>query len=204
MALSVAEIEELFFKSVPNEVQRALIQCVFGAYRTAFEDCSKFQDEEARDIRPFFRWVQIRSDLRGLPARFTGLSANPERYHTLVTCGKITLTASAVQDPSEMPRRATYREEYASNQLDLFAEDAISDGEYLYAILAHGPDPTDHRQPQFINIGFPDRHYQGYLHRIDLFERHAALVASLQTPSRESQDTLPRVEPKKNVQRKEV
>ena len=203
MALSAAEIDSLFFESVPDEIQRALTQCVFGAYRTVFADCSKFQEEEAKDIRPFFRWVQIRSDLRGLPARFEGVSATPERYHTRVTCGKIIITASAVQDPSDMPRRATYRAEYANNQLDLFAEHAVSDGEYLYAILAHGPDPTDHRQPQFIHIGFPDRRYQGYLHRIDLFERHAALVESLQIPSGESQDTLPRVEPKKHVQRRE-
>ena len=92
MALSTAEIDSLFFESVPDEIQRALIQCVFGAYRTVFADCSKFQEEEAKDIRPFFRWVQIRSDLRGLPARFEGVSATPERYHTRVTCGKIIIT----------------------------------------------------------------------------------------------------------------
>ena len=140
MALSGKEIEQLFFHSVPEVVQCALIQCIFGAYNTAFEDCSKFQEEEARDIRPFFRWVQIRSDLRGLPARFPDVLASAERYHTRVTCGKVILTASAVEEPWELPRRATYREEYASNQLDLFSENVVTDGEYLYAILGHSPD----------------------------------------------------------------
>lgn len=203
MALSEKEIEQLFFHSVPETVQRALIQCIFGAYNTAFEDCSKFQEEEARDIRPFFRWVQIRSDLRGLPARFPGVLGSAERYHTRVTCGKIILTASAVEDPSELPRRATYREEYASSQLDLFGNDGVSDGEYLYAILTHSPDPHNHRQPYFTHIGFPDRQYHGYIHRINLFERHAQLVTSLQIPLTESPEILPKVEPKKVVKQKE-
>jgi hypothetical protein len=201
VALSPAEIVQIFDNSVPKHLQEALIHCIFGAYKTAFEDCSRFPDEEARDLRPFVRWTQIRSDLRGLPARFPGIQASAEPYHTLVTAGHIILTASAVDAPDVLPRPAQYRLEYAStSQLDLFNN---TDGEFIYAILLHHPDPTDHRQPLFALIAFPDRFYEGYVYSVDLFARFESLVASLRIPKEEGERGLPKVQPKKADQKKQ-
>lgn len=197
MALSPSEIEFIFNESVPRGIQEALIKCLFGAYKTAFDDCTKFPDVEARDIRPLYRWTQIRSDLRGLPARFSGVLATAERYHTRVTSGHIILTAHSVEASDELPRDAEYRREYAcTSQLDMWG---ATDSEFIYAILAHAPDPKDHRQPGFASILFPDKNYDGVVHSIDLFRKFESLVASLRIPAVEGEQTQPVVQPKKQI-----
>jgi hypothetical protein len=63
------ELEAAFEAAFPAQVQEAIIRCLFNSYETAYADCAKFQTEEAHDIRPFYRWVQLRDELRtALPA----------------------------------------------------------------------------------------------------------------------------------------
>ncbi len=198
MALSPSEIESIFNDSFSKIIQEALIKCLFGAYKTAFDDCAaKFPKEEARDICPLYRWTQIRSDLRGLPARFSGVLATAERYHTRVTSGHIILTAHSVETSDELPRDAEYRREYAcTSQLDMWGS---TDSEFIYAILAHAPDPKDHRQPDFASILFPDKAYNGVVHSINLFRKFESLVSSLRIPLVEAEQIQPAVQPKKQI-----
>jgi len=196
MASTAGELEQVFDGCVPRQVQEALIRCLFGAYKTTFEECARFPEEEARDLRPFYRWVQLRTDLRGIAQRFRGVGATAERYHTLLAAGRVILTASAVEGPGDLVRPALYRQTYASSsQLDLFIKDTPPpDDAQLYAILLHGPDPTEPRQPLFAQIAFPDKACQSYVHEIDLFSRFSALVESLRIPQEEAEGQEPLVQ----------
>lgn len=197
MALSPAEIEAIYYKSLSQTVNEALIRLLFGGYLTAHEDCSKFPKQEARDLLPIYRWTQIRADLLGLPARFDKILASSERYHTRLTTGGIILTAHSVEAPGELPREAEYRREYAcTSQTDMWDD---TDGEYIYAILAHAPDPSENRQPLFADILFPDRHYNGLVHSIKLFEKFPALISELRISKIEETKTQPIVTPKKHI-----
>ena len=205
MASSAVELEQVFDSSFPIEVQEALIRCLFGAYKTTFEECARFPDEEAHDLRPFHRWVQLRADLRGIADRFKGVAASAEPYHTLLTAGHVKLTASSVTDPEDLVRPALYRHAYANeSQLELFLQDSPPpDGATLYVILKHGPDPAEPRQPSFAKIVFPTKDCQSYVHEIDLFARVKALVESLRIPQESSAEPEPLVHLRNVAQKKE-
>ena len=58
----------------------------------------------------------------------------------------------------------------------------------FYAILIHGADPDEKKQPGFAQVMFPSENYTHPYHRIDLFDMHKELVKSLLiTPSREEE-----------------
>lgn len=204
MGSTAGELEQVFDGSVQKQVQEALIRCLFGAYRTTFEECARFPEEEARDLRPFYRWVQLRADLRGIAQRFKGVRATAERYHTLLSTGRVILTASAVEGPGNLVRPALYRQTYASSsQLDLFIKDtAPPDDAQLYAILLHGPDPAEPRQPLFGQVAFPDKACLSYVHEIDLFSRFEALVGSLRVPREEAEAQEPLIQLRKEARKK--
>jgi hypothetical protein len=198
MAVSPAEIEEVYFTSLSKAMNQTLLRLVFGGYNTAYEACDKFPPQEARDLRPTYRWVQIRSDLLGLPARFDGIKATSEPYHTRLTAGGIILTAHSVEGPGLLPRDAEYRREYAcTSQLDIWED---NDGAYIYAILAHAPDPREPRQPLFADILFPDKHYDAPVHSIKLFEKFPAIVSELRIAKVEEADE-PIIKPKKQIKK---
>ena len=204
MAISAAELERTFESSVSKQVLEALIRCLFGAYRTAFEECAGFPAQEAHDLRPYYRWIQLRSDLRGVADRFAGVQATPEPYHTLLTIGRILLTASPVDGPGELVRRSNYRTTYAnSSQLELFEKnEPPPDDAQFYAILIHGQDPNEPRQPLFAQIAFPDKNLDSYVHKIDLFSRFQSLVDSLRIPGEEAEGQEPLVQLHKEAQKK--
>lgn len=208
MAISATELEQIHDGSVSRQVQEALVRCVFGAYMTAYDACSGFPAEEAHDLLPYYRWIQLRSDMRGIAHRFDGVQASAERYHTLLHVGRILLTAHRVDGPGELGRSSKYREAYAAtSQLELeFPEwtTAPSGDASFYAILLHGPDPQEPKQPQFAQIAFPDKKLQYYVHKVDLFPRFVSVVESLriareETASQEVALQLRKVAEKQNV-----
>ena len=196
MALSEAEIEAIYDKAFPRRVNEALIRLIFGSYKTAHTDCDdKFPKQEARDLYPTYRWIQIRSDLLGMPARFPGVVATSERYHTRMTAGGIILTAHSAEAPGELPRQAEYRRQYAcTSQLHMWDD---SNGEYIYAILAHAPDPNEPRQPLFTDILFPNKDYSGLAHSIPLFGKFPSLASELRIAKVEGSNNQPVIKPKK-------
>ena len=196
MALSEAEIEGIYDRNFPKPLNEALVKLVFGSYKTSHGDCdAKFPKSEARDLYPTYRWIQIRSDLLGLQARFPGIIATSERYHTRLTVGGIILTAHSAEAPDELPRRAEYRRQYAcTSQLDFWDD---SNGEYIYAILAHAPDPSEPRQPLFTDILFPNKNYDGLAHSIKLFKRFPSIVSELRVAKVEGSNNKPVIKPKK-------
>ena len=66
MDYSGEDLEAIFNNDVPHSLQRAIIRCVFNAYGTAFDAVKHFPREEARDLRGYYRWVQLRYEMRGI------------------------------------------------------------------------------------------------------------------------------------------
>lgn len=191
MTHSDQELEEIFGEDVPNAVQEALVKCLFGSYRTSFDACAHFQPEEAKDLRGYYRWIQLRDELRGLGDRFPGIVATPEEYHTLITAGRIKLVACSNREPGSPLRSATYRREYADKSLNLFESPPTlaSDEDYIFTILEHGVDCLEPRQPAFARILFITKDMK-IAHDINLFARHKNLVDSLSIPLQSVEDGL--------------
>ena len=172
----------------------------------AYEHCSRFHDEEARDFRGFYRWIQLRDEWRGLSGRFAGIEASAEQYHTLLKAGRMKLTACSLRQVTDPIKFANYRQDYAlESNLNLFAlEQPLPDDGYIYGIFIHGVDPLEPRQPGFGRVVFPTRDLQTRLHEIDLFGRFEDLVLSLKTPTSIDPQITPsiRLRPKKDQKQK--
>ena len=186
------QLENFFNRDLPTPIQQALIQCLFGSYRTAFDECSHFPAKEAKDLRGFYRWVQLRYEMRGLGDRFNSLIATGEDYHTLISAGRTKLIACSNHDPNSPLRVATYRLEYAQNSLDLFdpLPPPPSDEDYIFTVLEHGVDVLEPRQPAFANILFITKDMK-IAHKLNLFAKHKSLIDSLRIPLGDYQEGLP-------------
>lgn len=185
-----AELESIFHADVQTQLQRALIQCLFGAYRVSDEEVCHFPPEEKKDIQGHYRWVQLRYLMRGLADRFPGIVASAEPYHTLITAGRIKLIAASAGEPGGPIRPANYKLEYANNSLDLFdqmPELPPHEGGYHFTILQHGVDVRERSQPAFARIIFVRKDMKP-IHHFDLFRLHYELVNSLWIKSKSDDD----------------
>lgn len=185
------ELEQAFDTSYSFEIQEAFLKALFSSYKMAFHECSKFDEEEAHDLRPFYRWIQFRKELRGVGNRFRSLESIVEpngsasSYHIVIDSDHMMLTASSVSVPGILPRASRHRVHYANEcNLDLFKREPIYDK--IYAVLTHGAAKKEQRQPGFAQIIFPGKGFESYIHKIDLFERFHELVKSLSIPKEET------------------
>jgi hypothetical protein len=187
------QLEQIFDSSFSTQVQQAILRCLFDAYSFAVDQCKRFPKEEAHDLLPFVRWIQLRTLFRGLAERFQSVEASVEpngtasSYHVCLISGQIKLTASTVDDPSALPPFANYRKEYAAqSQLNLFEsnETLPADGK-SYVILTHAKDRENPSKPAFANLIFPDKEVGSIVHKIDLFERHPEFIKNLIDPKTE-------------------
>jgi hypothetical protein len=190
------ELDDYFDASFSRQVQEAFVKCVINSYAVAWELCKKYLKEEAHDFLGFQRWIELRSQLRGLGGRFNAIETytSPDgpapSYHVVIDSEKFILTVSSVPSPSIMPRPAIYRREYAvRSQLNLF--EPQSPTSKIFGLLIHGANPKDKSKPAFLQVRFPDRDYESYIqHNIDLFARFEPLVKNLLGIS-EKKDLLP-------------
>jgi len=91
-------------------------------------------------------------------------------HHREVKIDSMKITANAVQSPQEIVRRAKFRETLAqTNQLLLFPGlDDRQRGDFLYAMILHGPDYDDKSRVAFIQLVFPSPDCSKYLLNINL------------------------------------
>jgi len=189
------ELEEAFHNAIADPVQQALIRCTFSAYWTAFDECKHFPPEEARDLRGYYRWIQLRYEMRGLGDRFPSVTATAQDYHTLISAGRIRLIACSIREPGSPVRPATYKLKYANKSLDIFepppSSPASPDGDdYFFTVMVHGVDAREPRQPAFAKILFVTKAMQIW-HEFNLFARHKDLVRSLWAPLSNTQEGMP-------------
>jgi hypothetical protein len=121
--------------------------------------------------------------MRGLADRFPEVTATPERYHTLISAGRIRLIACSASDPKNKLRDAAYKIEYANKSLNLYDPPPVtpSTDDFLFTILLHGADRLQPSQPAFAKILFVTKELKIW-HEFDLFSRHMHLVKSLWIP----------------------
>ena len=196
----VEELERIFDGSFEEQTQQALIKCLYSAYKEAHNECfKKFSKEEAHDLLPFYRWIQLRSEFRGLGGRFKEIETYHEpngpapSYHIVINTERVILTVSSVYGPGALPRPAIYRTEMANtHQLNFDFIKSDEDHNKVYAILIHGVKRDDKKQPAFAQIGFPAKGFEYYIHRIDLFKKFDVLVKSLSSPSEKTIEPIPK------------
>ena len=178
MSTSAEELTRTFWAAFPADFIEDLMRLLASEYRTAKIECDTFYpDEEAHDLCPHVRRAKIECRVRELASAFPGITATAEpnaagtSYHTRVVSHGVTLVINHVAQPTDMVRRAEFRNTYARlAQGSLFEPDEPppQDG-MLFAILLHGASKRDPRRPDFVQVAFPDAECKHYIHRIDLF-----------------------------------
>ena len=209
------ELEGIFDSAFETQVQESLLKCLFSSYKVSSSECKKKfpYEEEWHDVLPFYRWGQLRTELRGLGGRFKHIEATAEpngiasNYHIIINSDRVMLTVSSVDRPGGYPRPATFRSDYANiNEPDLFKP--LPTYSKVYALLIHGVDRTDEdrRQPAFAQIVFPAPGFKSYIHKIDMFGRYSSLVKSLSIPIEERKEYIDptRKEPMPQIIKKAV
>jgi hypothetical protein len=189
MPLKEAELVNLFFNDMPEDVLLDTARCAIGAYQEAYKYTrDNFPGEEAHDLYPILRRSMFERNWRSRLIRNKALTVSVEVnaagncYHTLVGCGRVIMTASAVERPSEMPRDAVYRKTLATpSQIELFDEpEEVDEDAPLYAMLLHGPLGAGLLQsPMFLHVGFPTADCENYVTRVNLAERFPTLATEL-------------------------
>lgn len=169
----------LFRDSVPSGFLEESIRIVDRAYRHAYELCSEhFAEPEAHDILGDMRRGMIEQGWRTAAKAFEGVDATVSKNagdncnHTEVTAGRVVLTESCVRWPTEVVRRAIFRDGLArSNQLVLFPDlwPAPDPDASLFAIVLHGSHPDYPDRVAFLEVAFPDPS-GGYLDHFDLLD----------------------------------
>lgn len=193
----IRELEDVFNASFPTHILEAMIKCIFNAYKVAYNECKqKFTPEEAHDLLPFYRWVQLRMELRGLGGRFQELQTTAEpngsSFHIIINSDRLMLTVSSVDRPGGFPRPAIYRNDYANEcQLNLF--EPLPKDSKVYAVLIHGPDKKDRSTPAFSEIVFPEKGFESYIHKINLFSRFDSLINPVDKAKPELRELQPQV-----------
>lgn len=164
--MASVDLKDLFQMSVPDGFLPAVSRGVDWVYNTAFRRCSMLPDDQAFNLRPFYRWCLLDVKLLRIAAKFrakgvtaTSLPNDGGCYYVQVSSGKVLLTASSVESSHKVPRKAVFRETLArDNRPWLFPEledPPPPDEAPLYAILIHAPHPENPLAPWFANIRFP-------------------------------------------------
>lgn len=177
MSTSAEELTRTFRAAFPDDFLEDIMRLLASEYRTARIECETFYPgEEAHDLCPHVRRAKIEYKARDLANAFQGLKASVEpnaagtSFHTRIVSQNVTLVINYVHQPTDMVRRAEFRNTYARlAQGSLFEPDEPPppDG-MLFAILLHGASKKDPRRPNFVHIAFPDADCRYYIHRIDL------------------------------------
>jgi hypothetical protein len=190
------DVERLFFRHVPEEFCRRLLQAVYMAHDLAWKDCeSTFAATEAVNVRPIYRRGKLEGYMRNVAERFPHMSSKvvrePERnpwYHTEIIAGVVVLTANTVPEPCALVDKAIFRETLArvNVQLSLLDPEPPTEDLSLYALLLHSRSrwqtPDEARKyghlPGSAYIAFPNHTLDGYVHEINLFQRHPDVVTA--------------------------
>lgn len=196
------EFDAATFHWFPERFWKLLIPGLFDAYKTSYElSYREFAKPEADNVLGFNRRGKVEGNLRGTADLFPDMmTTSVERpngpwNHTEVRSGPMILTASSVSTPCEMVDRALFRVSLAAenNALQFPGLEETPDQEAgvpLYGVIVHsryrGRDAEEDKQyaylPGSAYLAFPAVGFDYYRHRIDLFNKFAAVVKDL-TPN---------------------
>lgn len=178
---------ELFERSYPERFLEQTAGTLTQAYAAADRFTRRLQRPEGHDIRRLVQRVFFEGPWRALAQRH-GLVAEAKPnairncFHTYVQAGPVSLTASFVDAPRTVVRRAVFREGYAATtQADFFRQDVpLPQLTSLYSILLHGAVHREPAQPAFMVVRFPTTDCTAYFdERLDLLARYPNAASSV-------------------------
>src|SRR5207237_1374675 len=153
-----------FEESIPRQFQEDTLRCLFDSWWTAHEECrARFPESEHHDLVGHYRralfeaqWRDVADDFKPEMEAVAEPNQIGSYFHTVITCGRIKITASAVDKPERIVRPADFRDTLAEDNQKFFSfmprHKVPKDG-WLYALLLYGPG--DHKYPGFADIVFP-------------------------------------------------
>lgn len=171
-------LKRLVKDEIPFDFFKSFIKDLPIIYKAAYEYADNFSPPQAKDLLPYIRRAKIDEHLKNVAEGFEPLEhsicLNQARncHYVKVEAGSITLTANAVNGPSEMVRQAIFRGTLAvSNQLLLFPDKYNRPkGNSYYAVILHGAENFDESRVAFVYLGFPSFDLETYLTRINLVD----------------------------------
>lgn len=184
--LHISDLEEILSNEFSSELEIAALRALDIAYRLTREHVRPpfLDDPEAKDLRGHYLRACVETYWKRFSAECQAdrvesrLNRRRNYYHAWVESGRIHLTASAVADQTAKPRKADFRETYASDgQLSLFDGDQLEsddNGDSIYGVLLYGPSKS--LFPKFIKIAFPDASRNRYIPIVDLLNKHPGVV----------------------------
>jgi hypothetical protein len=190
-----------FNRCYPPEWCKAMLQVYQEAWYGARDHCRShvFGEKEGEDLLPHECRARFEAAFRRVSKSFLPESTSESRpnsmrsySHTFVevksSSGTMVLTASAVKDKSNLPRRAKFRCNYNTNgQLDLFNETTLEEDNTLYGWILYS-HPRPNTTPFFL-IAFPSPDSTEIIQTIDLMERHPGIVI---VPELEQEENIPK------------
>lgn len=197
MALTLPNVQVIaeFFEVVPEDFLYELTSGILKGYELCENEAfpGYINPKFRKQYRPLFRKGIIDSQIDLAAKKHFNISdsirdncTGSHSYTELIIEKKVILTASVVDSPSSLPRRAKFRSEAAMNnpgvrQLDLFSPNVIpadfnrkNNDKKLYGIIIHGPSKS--KEPEFIIIVIPDFSYSFGIGTINLLERYSKRV----------------------------
>jgi hypothetical protein len=163
----------MLFANVTRDFLCDILRCIGHAWQIADQRTrEEFEEPERHDLFPHQRRAIVEQQLRGVAKRH-GFNGSPQKNirktsnFSRITCNRVVITASAVQQPSDIVRYAEFRLGFArSNQACLFGDhEPILPNAPLYALVLHGPGAMDigedgkptetTARPGFVDIVFP-------------------------------------------------
>ena len=170
--------DRLYDQSMPADLGQELVRILAKHFDETPDFVeSHWQAPEAHDLRGYVRRAYIQQDVRSVANRWaprvTASFEKTERggsHYTVVTAGRLVMTASWIEAPWAMPRAAEFRRQNAeTRQLSWLRQDETPSDNDVYAILVYGGMG---RRLMFANIAFPDQACEGWLHSISLRDKY--------------------------------
>jgi hypothetical protein len=162
----------LFKTEVPFEFLEEIVNGFLRGYKDIKDAVyTMFPKDLARDLLPHFRRVTIDSLLLTTAKKYPNLRGKTEKNfakncsHVRIKTNSFTITANAVNYPSESVRKAKFRNAMAeANQLLLPGFDLPDKTPRPYfATILHGPLYPEMERLAFISLGFPSHDSLGYI-----------------------------------------
>lgn len=196
---AASPLVEIFRDCYPDAFLEQTAGTLTHAYAAADRFARRFDWPERHDIQRLVQRVFFEGPWRTL-ARRHGLVAEAKPnaiancFHTYVQAGPVSLTASFVESPSALVRRAVFRSGYASRtQGDLFLPDEPAQPlTSLYSILLHGAERHEPGVPAFMHVRFPlpdcKAYFDGVVDLSRIFPHAASTVEP--TPEEEIEESF--------------
>jgi hypothetical protein len=189
----------LWDQSVSSDLLRSIARLIIEERKGAAKYCrDTFPDAEAHDLRGHHARGRIEAGLLGIPAEFSEVAIQAERnktrnsFHRELMIGRFIVTVSTASWPNQVVGRALFRRVLAYRfQGRLFPDEYAQQlSELQYAVILHGAYGKDQSKTDFVQVGFPNEGFTGYLTKINVLARFPDLTSPAPAPQVTDEPTV--------------